>query len=324
MRSMQITELGRPAEMRELPVPAPGDREVLLRILAVGANFADLLIAKGAYQVKPEPPFALGMEACGIVDRVGAGVENLSVGQRVVAFGSHGALSEFACYPESSCTAIPDSMAARHAACFQIAYGTSHVALEHRARLKSGERLLVLGAAGGVGRTAIEIGRLMGAEVIAAARGAEKLAIAEQAGAQHLLDTATADIRVEVKRLGGADVVYDPVGGDLFKAALRAANPDGRLIPVGFASGEIPNIPANILLVKNLTVIGFFWGGYFNYKPSIPAGSMQKLFAWYEDGQLKPHICAVFEFEKANRAFEKLGNRTATGRIVIDVGEANS
>ena len=212
-------------------------------------------------------------------------------------------------------------MTPRHAACFQVAYGTSHVALEYRAKLRAGERLLVLGASGGVGRTAIEIGRLMDAEVIAAARGAEKLAVAEKAGAHHLLDTGHVDIRDAVKRLGGADVVYDPVGGDLFYQAMRAANPDGRLIPVGFASGDIPKIPANILLVKNLTIIGFFWGGYMNYKPEVPVESMRKLFSWYEDGRICPHVSAVFQFEDANRALEKLRNRSATGRLVVEVGK---
>ena len=322
MRAMLITELGGPAEMQEVPVPEPGNGEVLLKILAVGMNFADLLIAKGAYQVKPPLPFALGMEACGIVEKIGPGVERLYAGQRVAVFGSHGALSEYACYPAASCTAIPESMPPNHAACFQVAYGTTHVALDYRARLRSGERLLVLGASGGVGRTAIEIGRLMGAEVIAAARGAKKLAVAKQAGANHLLDTGTVNIRDAVKRLGGADVVYDPVGGDLFNQALRATNPDGRLIPVGFASGEIPRIPANILLVKNLTVIGFFWGGYMSFKPEIPAESMKKLFSWYCDGRICPHVSAVFDFENSNQALEMLGNRSATGRLVIEVAKA--
>ncbi|MDE0305619.1 MAG: NADPH:quinone oxidoreductase family protein [Albidovulum sp.] len=321
MRAMLITELGGPAELKEVPVPEPGEGEVLLRILAVGMNFADLLIAKGAYQVRPALPFALGMEACGIVEQKGAAVENFSIGQRVAVFGSHGALSEYACYPAANCTAIPDSMSHRHAACFQVAYGTTHVALEYRARLRSGERLLVLGASGGVGRTAIEIGRLLGAEVIAAARGAEKLAVAEKAGAHHLLDSEAVDIREAVKRLGGADVVYDPVGGDQFYAAMRATNPDGRLIPLGFASGDIPKIPANILLVKNLTVIGFFWGGYMNYKPEVPAESMKTLFSWYEDRRICPHVSAVFDLQDANLALEKLRNRSATGRLVVEVGK---
>ena len=179
--------------------------------------------------------------------------------------------------------------------------------------------MLVLGASGGIGLTAIELGKMMGATVIACARGADKLAVAKDVGADHLIDTSTQDIREVVKSLGGADVVYDPVGGDQFKAAMRACNPEARLIPLGFASGDIPQIPANILLVKNLTVIGFYWGGYAKFKPSVLTDSFKQLFTWYAEGRLKPHVSHELPLEQANEALQLLVDRKATGKVVVRV-----
>ena len=193
------------------------------------------------------------------------------------------------------------------------------MALGYRARLRPGERLLVLGAAGGVGLTAVEIGKLMGAEVIAVARGAARLAAARAMGADHLLDSETTDIRAAVKALGGADVVYDPVGGEAWKAAIRAANPEARLIPIGFASGEVPQIPANILLVKNLTVIGLYWGAYYRFKPEVLAASFRQLIGWFEEGKIKPHVSNVVALAEAGRALELLESRRATGKVVVTV-----
>ncbi|MEC8041688.1 MAG: NADPH:quinone oxidoreductase family protein, partial [Pseudomonadota bacterium] len=212
---------------------------------------------------------------------------------------------------------IPDSMPYEDAAAFQIAYGTSHIALKHRARMQPGETLLVLGAAGGVGLTAVEIGKLMGAKVIACARGADKLEAAKAAGADHLIDAKTADLRAEVKALGGADVVYDPVGGDQWEAAFRACKPEARLIPIGFASGEVPQIPANHLLVKNLTVLGLYWGGYLKFAPEVLTGSMAELLTWYEEGHLKPHVSHVLPLDRADEALELLRSRKSTGKVVV-------
>jgi NADPH2:quinone reductase len=198
-----------------------------------------------------------------------------------------------------------------------VAYGTSHVALAWRAGLRPGETLLVLGAAGGVGLTAVELGKLMGARVIAVAR-AEKLSAARAAGADHVLD-AGADIRAEVRALGGADVVYDPVGGAQFDAALRATRPGARLLPLGFASGDVPQIPANILLVKNLTVIGLYWGAYAAMAPQVLADSFATLFAWYEAGRLRPHVSHVLLLEDANAGLDLLRDRKATGKVVVRV-----
>ncbi|WP_456391345.1 NADPH:quinone oxidoreductase family protein, partial [Profundibacter sp.] len=244
MRAFQLERIGQPAHLATVPAPTPKPGEIRLKIQACGLNFGDLLMIDGSYQERPDPPFTLGMEPAGIVDAVGADVSTLKVGDRVATYHGHSGLAEYGCFPASHCNLLPDNMTTTVGAGFLVAYGTSHLALAHRARLKAGETLLVLGAAGGIGLTAVEIGKRMGATVIACARGADKLAICAKAGADHLIDSDTQDLREVVKALGGADVVYDPVGGDLFKAALRACNPEARIIPLGFASGEVPQIPA--------------------------------------------------------------------------------
>lgn len=319
MRAMRVHELGAGLAMDDVPLPEPGPGQVRLKINACGVNFADTLIVRGRYQEKPPLPFAPGMEVCGTVDALGEGVADPAPGTRVAASCGTGGFAEYALAPARACAAVPASMNDTQAAAFQVAYGTSHVALGHKARLQPGERLLVLGAAGGVGLTAVEIGKLMGAEVIAVARGAARLEQARATGADHLLDSRTTDVRAAVKALGGADVVYDPVGGNAWQAAIGAANPDARLIPIGFASGEIPQIPANILLVKNLTVIGFYWGGYARFRPQVIAESMRTLFGWFEAGRIKPHVSHVVPLAEANRALDLLESRQATGKVVVAV-----
>ncbi|MEP1964866.1 NADPH:quinone oxidoreductase family protein [Tateyamaria sp.] len=319
MRAMQLTALGHPLELRDVNVPEPGAGEVLVRIHTCGLNFGDTLIVKGTYQEKPPLPATVGMEMCGTIEALGEGVAHLHVGQRIAAYSGFGGLAEYAALPAAICVPVPDQMPPVDAAAFLIAYGTSHVALDYKAHLKPGERLLVLGASGGVGLTAVELGKLMGAEVIAVARGADKLAVAKAAGADHLLDSETCDLRADVKALGGADVVYDPVGGEFFDAAVRACNPEARLLPLGFASGTVPQIPANILLVKNLTVIGYYWGGYMRVNPSVLTDSFEVLFDWYVAGKLKPHVSHVLPLAQANEGLELLRNRKATGKVVIDI-----
>ncbi|MCH9748709.1 MAG: NADPH:quinone oxidoreductase family protein [Alphaproteobacteria bacterium] len=319
MRAMQITELGKPLEMRNVVMPKPSGDEVLVRTQTCGLNFGDLLVVKGTYQEKPTLPATIGMELCGVIEDVGPNVKGLSVGQRVAAYSGFGGLAEYVTLPTKICVPIPDLMTSVDAAAFLVAYGTSHVGLDYKANLKRGERLLVLGASGGVGLTAVELGKLMGAEVIACARGADKLAVAKAVGADHLLDTEHVDLRSAVKALGGADVVYDPVGGDLFNAALRGCNPEARLLPLGFASGAVPQIPANILLVKNLTVLGFYWGGYMRVNPKVLTDSFAVLFEWYIQGKLKPHVSHLLPFEQANEGLELLRSRKATGKVVIQI-----
>lgn len=317
MRAFQVHSFDEPPALAVLPLPEPTLGQVRLKIEACGLNFADLLMQKGTYQDTPELPFIGGMEVAGIVDALGAEVSGLQKGDRIAVFGGQGGLAEYGCFDANRAVKLPDSMSFEDAAAFQIAYGTSHVALDYRAKLQPGETLFVLGAAGGVGLTAVEIGKLMGATVIACARGPEKLEIAKAAGADHLIDAKTEDIRAVVKSLGGADVVYDPVGGDQWKAAFRAANPDARLLPIGFASGDVPQIPANHMLVKNLTVIGVYWGGYLKYKPEVVTESLSQLFDWYENGKLKPHISHSLPLEKASEGMALLKARKSTGKVVI-------
>lgn len=321
MRAMQVTAYDHPLELTNLELPVPGAGEVLVKVETCGLNFGDTLLIKGTYQEKPQLPFTIGMELAGVIEGLGEGVEGLEKGQRVAAYTGIGGLSEYATIPAEICVPIPDNMTAVDAAAFLIAYGTSHVALDYKARLKKGERLLVLGASGGVGLTAVELGKLMGAEVVACARGAEKLEICRRAGADHLIDSESANIRQVVKDLGGADVVYDPIGGDQFKAALRACNPEARLLPLGFASGEVPQIPANYLLVKNLSVLGLYWGGYAKLNPKVLTDSFRTLFDWYAEGRLKPHVSNVLPLAEANAGLDLLRSRKATGKVIIQVTE---
>lgn len=316
MRAFQIVDLNRPGEIRDCSPAKPGPGEVFLQIHACGLNFADLLLAKGQYQERPDLPFTLGMEPAGTVLATGAGVD-LAPGTRVMAFAPHGGLAEQGVFAASACTPLPDAMSWQDAAAFQVAYGTAHVALAHRAGLQEGETLLVLGAAGGVGLTAVEIGKLMGARVIACARGADKLAVCAAAGADHLIDSASDDLRARVKALGGADVVYDPVGGAQFDAALRACRPEARMIVVGFASGKVPQIPANILLVKNISVLGYYWGGYLAFRPRVLRDSLVQLLDWYQQGKLRPHISAVLPLERVQEGYDLLRKRRSTGKVVI-------
>lgn len=316
MRAMQVRELGAALVPADLARPRPGPGEVLLRVHACGLNFADTLMVAGSYQEKPALPFVPGMELCGTVAACGDGVATPAPGTRVAAFAGGGGLAEFACVPAARCVVAPAAMPDAEVAGFLVAYGTSAIALGPCARLEPGETLLVTGASGGVGLTAVELGKLMGARVIAVARGPEKLAVAARAGADHLIDSS-ADIRAEVRALGGADVVYDTVGGALFDACLRATNPFGRILPIGFAGGGVPQIPANILLVKNLTVIGLYWGAYAARRPDVMAASVAQLFAWYAQGKLHPHVSHVLPLDAANHGLDLLRERKATGKVVI-------
>jgi NADPH2:quinone reductase len=319
MRAWQIAALDHPATLLDLPEPTPGPGQARLAIHACGLNFADLLMAKGQYQEKPSLPFIPGLELAGTVLDLGPGTAGPAPGTRVAVYAGQGGLAEQGCFPVGSLLPIPDSMSFAEAAGFQIAYGTSHLALAHKARLQPGETLLVLGAAGGVGLTAVEVGKAMGARVIACARGADKLAIARAAGADDVIDSDTPDLKSALKAMGGADVVYDPVGGPAFDAALRATKPDGRILAIGFASGTVPQVPANILLVKNITVIGFWWGGYLAFAPHLLRDSLATLLDWYAQGRLKPHISHHLSLDRLPDGLELLRSRAATGKVVIDI-----
>ncbi|MDX1742993.1 MAG: NADPH:quinone oxidoreductase family protein [Ruegeria sp.] len=316
MLAYRISTQGEAPRLCEIDLPHPQGGQVRVAIKACGLNFADLLMQKGTYQDTPPAPFTQGMEVAGVVDAIGPGVTHLKAGDRIAVYSGQGGLAEFGVFDAARAIPLPDGVSFEEAAAIQIAYGTSHLALDHRARLQAGETLLVTGAAGGVGLTAVEIGKLIGATVIAQARGADKLAVAKAAGADHLID-ASEDLRTRVKELGGADVVYDAIGGDVFKAAFRATNPEGRLLPIGFAGGDVPQIPANHLLVKNLTVIGFYIGGYLTFRPQIVRDSFEALFRWCAEGRIKPHISHVLPLAETEKGLQLLKDRKATGKIVI-------
>lgn len=317
MRAYQIADFGSQPRITHLPIPLPGPGQVRVRIAAAGLNFADLLMIEGRYQERPTPPVTLGLELSGTVEALGPGVTSPAVGTRVAVYSGQGGMATHGVFPADRCLPIPDGMDFETAAAFQIAYGTSHLALDHRARLKPGETLLVLGASGGVGLTAVEIGKRMGARVIASARGAEKLAVARAAGADETIDSDTPDLKDVLKAMGGLDVVYDAVGGDAFMAALRATRPEGRLLAIGFAGGTVPQIPANLLLVKNLTVMGLYWGGYLTFAPKVLNDSLSTLMGWIVEGSLRPHISHILPLDRADEALALLRDRKSTGKVVV-------
>jgi len=306
--------------LEEVPSPRPGAGEVLIAVHAAGVNFADTLVVEGRYQHKAPLPFSPGMEAAGEVLEVGEGVTTLAVGDRVLAPMRYGAYAEEAVLDASHTVRMPDGMDYVTGAAFPIAYGTSHLALTHRTQLRAGEVLLVLGASGGVGLTAVEVGKALGATVIACASSAAKLEIAKSRGADHLIDYAREDIRERVKKLtGGVDVVYDPVGGDASRAALRCLNFEGRLITLGFASGEIPQIAANYLLVKNISAIGYSFSSYRFEQPATMRKTLEETCRWYAEGRLKPHISFTFPLEQTKEALKALIERRSTGKVIVKV-----
>ena len=317
MKAYHIAKAGDAPVLTDIAVPVPAPGEVLIRIRACGLNFADLLMQKGTYQDTPAAPFTLGMEIAGEVESAGSAVTGFAPGDRVAVFAGKGGLAEYGVFDARRIVKLPPQMSFEHAAAFQIAYGTSHVALDHRARLRPGETLVVLGAAGGVGLTAVEIGKRMGATVIAVARGEDKLAVAKAAGADHLIDADHPDLRGALKDLGGVDVVYDPVGGPAFTAAFRACKPEARILTIGFASGDVPSIPANHLLVKNISVLGFYWGGYMAFRPDIVLDSLKTLTGWYLDGKLHPHVSHTLPLSEVEQGMELLRSRKSTGKVVI-------
>ena len=325
MRAVLCRELGGPEKLvvEDIPSPPMRDGAVRVAIHAAGLNFADILLIAGQYQTKPPLPYTPGSEAAGVVTEVGAGVRHVKPGDRVMAILEGGGYAEEAVTDAARVLPIPAGMDFAAAAGFPIAYGTSHGALEWRARLKPGEWLLVTGAAGGVGLTAVEIGKAMGARVIAAAGGPEKLKVAQDHGAEHLIDYSKEDIRERVKAITagkGADVIYDPVGGDVFEACMRSIAWEGRIIVIGFAAGKIPQVPANVVLVKNIDVIGFFWGSYLPRKPEMVGQSMKQLLRWFEEGKLKPHVSDRYDLKDAAKALEMLKQRKSTGKVVLTTG----
>ncbi len=307
-------------ELAEVAPPPMQSGAVRIAVRAAGLNFADSLMIKGQYQVKPPLPFSPGLEISGHVVDVAPDVTGYAPGDRVMAVLPYGGFAEQVVAQATDVFSIPDSLDDVQAAGFPIAYGTSHVGLRDKLNLQAGETLLVHGAAGGVGLTAVEIAKKLGATVIATAGGAEKLQIAKDYGADHLIDYKTQDIRARVKTLTagrGADAVYDPVGGEVFTSSLRATAQGGRILVVGFASGTVAPIPANILLVKNISVIGFYWGAHRVLDPALISRSFHELLAWYDAGTLRPHVSHRFDLADASTALNLLKSRKSTGKIVL-------
>jgi len=317
MRHWQVPGLGQAPVLMTSALPQPQPGEVRLRVAACGLNFADLLMIEGRYQTRTEPPYTPGLECAGTVEALGPGTAGPPPGTRVLAYTGGGALAEAICLPADRLLPIPEAMSLVQAAGFPIAYGTSHLALSHRADLRAGETLLVLGAAGGVGLTAVELGARQGARVIAVACGADKLGIARAAGAQELIDSDTPDLRAALKAIGGCDVVYDTVGGALFDPALRALRPEGRYLAIGFASGTVPQVPANLLLVKNLSVIGLSWGAYLTFRSRVLTDSLTTLLTWFAEGTLHPHVSHTLPFAALPQGLTLLRTRAATGKVVL-------
>jgi NADPH2:quinone reductase len=319
MRAFQLIRNTEPPQLAETGEVAPGPGEVRVAVAAAGLNFADLLRIEGRYQEREEPPFTLGMELAGTVTDLGPGVTGPAPGTRVMAFSGSGALAEAAVVPVAACVPIPDAMPWDHAAAFPIASGTSHLALTRRARLQAGEVLAVLGAGGGVGLTAVEIGAQLGARVIAFARGADKTQAARAAGAAAAHDPGTDDVTAVLRAAGGVDVIYDAVGGALTTAALRATRPEARLLLIGFAAGAPPDLKANHLLVKNVDVIGMYWGGYLRFAPQVLAGSLAACLSMYAGGTLRPHISHRLPLSRAGEGLDLLRTRAATGKVVVTI-----
>jgi len=324
MKAIRVHETGSidRLALEEIAAPTPEEGELRLKVHACGINFADLLMVQGRYQEKPSLPFTPGIEVAGEVAETGKAASRFAPGTRVLAILPRGGLAEEAVVAETLAMPIPDGVDDVTAAAFPVAYGTSHLALTHRAGLQAGENLLVLGAAGGVGLTAVEIGKRLGARVIAAASSPEKLEIARGRGADDLVDYSREDLRERVKSLTGgrgANVAFDPVGGAAFEAALRTLDFEGRLIVIGFASGEIGQVPANLLLVKNISVLGLYWGSYGWKRPEVLMASMRELLGWLAHGEIAPHISAVYPLAEAARAMEDLAARRSTGKVVVRI-----
>jgi NADPH2:quinone reductase len=325
MKAVLCKQYGPPDSLvvEDIPSPAPGPGEVVVSVKAASVNFPDVLIIQNKYQFKPPLPFSPGSELAGVVKAVGAGVGNVQPGNRVMAFTTYGAFAEEVKTEASRLIPLPEKMDFVTGAAFLLTYATSDHALRDRGELKSGETLLVLGAAGGVGLAAIEIGKALGARVIACASSEEKLAVCRSHGADAGINYVAEDLRERVKALTdgrGVDVVYDAVGGPYSEPAFRSLAWRGRLLVVGFAAGEIPKLPLNLALLKGASVVGVFWGDFARREPRAFAQSIAQLVKWYAEGKLRPHVSQTLPLEKAAEALKLLAGRQAKGKIVLTTG----
>jgi NADPH:quinone reductase len=321
MRALRCHELIGPSGLRvdELPEPEAGPGEIVIDVKAAGVNFPDVLITQGKYQFKPALPFTPGGEVAGVVRAVAADVTGFAPGDSVAATMLFGAFAERVAVPAASAARLPEGVSFEVGAAVLLTYGTTIHALVDRARLREGETLLVLGAAGGVGTSAIEIAKCLGAKVIAAASSDDKLAFCRNRGADATINYSREDLKDRAKALsgGGVDVVYDPVGGDFTEAALRSIAWEGRYLIVGFASGPIPKIPANLVLLKGCQVTGVFWGAFAQREPAKNGANVARVLDWLAAGKLRPHIDGVLPFERASEALERLARREVKGKLVL-------
>ncbi len=321
MKAVLCKAFGPPSALaiEDVPEPAPGPRQVVVAVRACGVNFPDALMVQGKYQFKPPFPFSPGNEVAGTVLRLGSEVEGVRVGDRVIAFTSHGGFAEQVAADADRLVHMPDDMDFVHASAFVMTYGTALHALKDRGRIEAGESLLVLGAAGGVGTAAIEVGKAFGARVIAAASSEDKLALCRECGADETIDYAAEELRERLRELAprGLDVVFDPVGGPYSEPALRAMGWNGRFLVIGFAAGEIPRIPLNLPLLKSCSIVGVFWGAFLRRDPDETAAHLRDLVRLHAEGKLRPRVSATYGLEDAPVALTDLLERRVKGKVVI-------
>lgn len=323
MKALLSKEPGPPSTLvvEDIDKPAPRKGEVLIKVNIAALNFFDCLIIEDKYQIKPPRPFSISSELSGVVDSVGEGVTRFKAGDRVCGY-VQGSAREFVAAPEIVLSHIPDGVSDEQAACIMVTYGTSYHALKDRGELKAGETLAVLGASGGVGQAAVELGKIMGAHVIACASTDDKLDFARQCGADEGVNYTNEDLKEQLKkRTGGkgVDVIYDPVGGDFSEAAFRSIAWEGRFLVIGFASGPIPKIPLNLALLKGADLRGVFWGTFTMRDPDGNRQNIDDLLGWLADGTLKPHVDSVFPMEEAEAALNKIAARDVKGKVLLKI-----
>ncbi len=322
MKAVLCKQFGPPESLviENLPSPVAGAGEVVISVRAASLNFPDVLIIQNKYQFKPPLPFSPGSELAGVIKDVGEGVKGYKRGERVIAFTTYGAFAEEVKVEAARLVPMPEGMDFNSAAAFLLTYGTSDHALRDRGQLRAGETLLVLGAAGGVGLAAIEIGKAIGARVIACASSADKLEVCKQHGADAVINYSSEDMREKIKQITdgkGVDVVYDAVGGLYTEPALRSTAWRGRLLVVGFAAGEIPKIPLNLTLLKGCSIVGVFWGDFTRREPKVFAESIAQLGKWFREGKLKPHVSQTFPLDQAVEALKLMAARKVKGKVVL-------
>jgi NADPH2:quinone reductase len=325
MKAVVCKQFGPPDSLvvEDMPSPRAGPGEVVLSVKAASVNFPDVLIIQNKYQFKPPLPFSPGSELAGVVKETGAGVEGFKPGDKVIAFTTYGAFAEEVKTEAARLLPLPQGMDFATGAAFLLTYGTSDHALRDRGALRAGETLLVLGAAGGVGLAAIDIGKALGARVIACASSEDKLAVCRSHGADEAINYATEDLRERIQAItgkSGVDVVYDPVGGPYSEPAFRSLAWRGRLLVVGFAAGDIPKLPLNLALLKGASLVGVFWGDFTRREPRQFADSVRQLGEWYRQGKLRPHVSQTFPLEKAAEALKLMAARQVKGKVVLTVG----